>query len=591
MIPILQFDPATLTLWYDTQLLSTSRASRDVGLALHAALEGRDDVLECIVRQQSDDWVKTRAANVASAVWHEKRHFLDFVLTNYGAMRLRHFFMAYMNAATALRQSHDAKALILPLDRLSDPLRTRALGYETTDPDLLSIAESFSNMKEMLRDDRRPLVMRGVTYEISGEAIMESIAYHTQLGKVHRVFDGAMNASVQLDTPDRETIANKYRWAHTLLIQAKLLSFTVEDNPAADGGALKIDDEPLIPILYGALASRYYGQEQTTAEFSSSYHPGPRLSSLVQHLQAQNSNIAKKTSADAWEEVNDACRSVFGRSAIEETEADYVLEEALIDRYAKMGTNKVLDAYRDFHTLRGQFIDVLKTDPDRVLNQAGWSDNMVNQCQPFVVSAAPAGVLGDPPDGYIRLAAYEEPGVDVDAHPEFKWWWTALQVPKEQKAEVFRLRDQTTWSEIAREYAPLAKLMFDGYRMRSMVGPELVYGRRRIQHLTGIEIYIDPAARVPDEPYDIAQWYYLTGQDRFRCQVTHRVVHAPSGRLIAPWEIRRRPDFLWALCTFFDDGARQRMVGVLRRDWSPWLVCDEVAALFDATPIDPDAEV
>jgi hypothetical protein len=54
MIPILQFDPATLTLWYDTQLLASSGAPREVGLALHYAVDGREEWLKCLVRQQRD---------------------------------------------------------------------------------------------------------------------------------------------------------------------------------------------------------------------------------------------------------------------------------------------------------------------------------------------------------------------------------------------------------------------------------------------------------------------------------------------------------------------------------------------------------
>src|SRR3954447_11582302 len=117
MIPILQFDPATLTLWYDTQLLASARSSREVGLALHYALDGREDWLKCLIRQQTDPWTRTRCATVASAVWHEKRHFLDFVLTNYGAMRVRQFFQCYINTRAFLGKVADSGPVLLPLDR------------------------------------------------------------------------------------------------------------------------------------------------------------------------------------------------------------------------------------------------------------------------------------------------------------------------------------------------------------------------------------------------------------------------------------------------------------------------------------------
>jgi hypothetical protein len=127
--------------------------------------------------------------------------------------------------------------------------------------------------------------------------------------------------------------------------------------------------------------------------------------------------------------------------------------------------------------------------------------------------------------------------------------------------------------------------MIDGNRMRSMVGPELVSTKTRIERQTGVKLIMDSLSRYPEENLDIAEWYFLTGNTRFRCQVTHEIVHAPHGKIIGPWEFRRRPAFLEALFRTLSGSQRERMRQAYWRDWSPWLVSDEVYALFKSAKL------
>src|SRR3954453_14510612 len=83
MIPVLQFDPASQSLWYDPYLINRSRGAPEIGRALELAIIGDDPSLKSHVNNINDTWIQTRAVNIASAIWHEKRHFVDFMLTNY----------------------------------------------------------------------------------------------------------------------------------------------------------------------------------------------------------------------------------------------------------------------------------------------------------------------------------------------------------------------------------------------------------------------------------------------------------------------------------------------------------------------------
>lgn len=585
MIPLLQFDPATLTLWYDTQLLAASKSSREVGLALHYAMDGREDWLKCLIREQADPWTQTRCASVASAVWHEKRHFLDFLLTNYGALRIRQFFQLYIHVRATLQSSLDTKnPILVPLDRNLDALRREMMGIKELHPAIESMAGNVSRSKKMILQDRRPIPGRFGAMEVGGEAIFECIAYHVQLGKIHRVFGYDLATRVQTDNPSRELVSQKYQWVYQLLTQTGLMDATYA--PGLD--AVLLNDAPLIPLLYGALAGRFHGQEQTRAEGVSSYHAAERLASLVIKLRQDAPDFARLSTLDAWQRVNDAASAIFGRSVIEEIDADYEHEEKLIARFEEAGSDGfVVSAYKDYHRLRGRFIELLKEKPEDILAQDKWADNLVNKTQPFLVAAAPAGAIGVPPGNFSRLSGYEHENTDYDEVPDARWWWTAMRKHGDAEGDdLLRFDNHRTWVSVAADYAPIAKLLFDGNKMRSMVGPEIMSTRIRLQRQTGIPLIVDSLSRHPNEEHDIAQWYYLTGRKQFHCQVTRRLVKAPHGRMLDPWDVRRRPAFLDALVSFVRPEQQQRMHFSILRDWSPWLVCDEVGALFDEAEID-----
>jgi hypothetical protein len=420
---------------------------------------------------------------------------------------------------------------------------------------------------------------------VGGEAMLEAIAFHCQVGKTHRVFGPELADKVQRDNPRNETVTNKYRWAYEVLIRSGILKF---DSRGDYDGALQmvVHDGPMVPMLYAALAGRYHNQTQAVSAFASSGHPTERLTSLIAHFDEHKIAFADLTSEAAWESVNVACKQLFGRTVLEEIDADYEKERNFITLFRNAGTDEfVTSAYEDFHHLRGRLIQVLKDDPQAVLDQAGWADRFVNKSHPFVVAAAPAGVIGRPPVGFKRLSGYEDENTDFEKAPDFQWWWTAMRVlpASSKEEETYQLSNQDVWSNIIADYAPMSKLMIDGNRMRSMVGPELSSTKTRIQRQTGVSLIMDPLSRYPDEKnFDIAQWYFLTGQDRFRCQVTHQIVHAPHGRLIGPWEFRRKPAFVKSLIQSLNGSQQQRMLRAIWRDWSPWLVCDQVATLFDA---------
>lgn len=124
-----------------THLINRMRGGENVGLTIDLALRSQFDSLGKHVESIKDDWVKTRCATVATAVWHEKRHFLDFILTNYGAFRVRQFFMLYCNIYPVLKFAEDTGELLVPLQSYTDSAFCKHMNIKPPTEEILSLVE------------------------------------------------------------------------------------------------------------------------------------------------------------------------------------------------------------------------------------------------------------------------------------------------------------------------------------------------------------------------------------------------------------------------------------------------------------------
>src|SRR6516164_190883 len=103
MLPIIQFDPATMSLWYDVELIASADKSSRIANAVAALVGGSTSDLIAELRLIEDPILQGRALQIVSAFVHEKRHFLDFVATNYGAFRFRQFLEVYKNVPAVIQ--------------------------------------------------------------------------------------------------------------------------------------------------------------------------------------------------------------------------------------------------------------------------------------------------------------------------------------------------------------------------------------------------------------------------------------------------------------------------------------------------------
>jgi hypothetical protein len=101
VISTFALDPATLTL--NTQAFHPSMGE-ELLTVLEAGIR-QPESCKNLLATISTKGRRGLYANIISSIWHEKRHFLDFILTNYGAFRVRQFFQVYFNLNLVLEEA------------------------------------------------------------------------------------------------------------------------------------------------------------------------------------------------------------------------------------------------------------------------------------------------------------------------------------------------------------------------------------------------------------------------------------------------------------------------------------------------------
>ncbi|MDA9520165.1 hypothetical protein XI06_07320 [Bradyrhizobium sp. CCBAU 11434] len=558
------------------------RGAPEIGKALDLALRGADDELVEHIRSIEDHWIATRASTIAVACWHEKRHFVDFVLTNYGAFRMRQFFTVYLNLPEIIRSAQKTGELLVPIQSYREKLFCNHLGVKSPTDSVLAIAKNIRDRKKMLSDDTHHHSSRFGEIETSGESLLEAIAHHIQTAKAERVLGIKASHAIQKDVPANAIVSQRYTWAYRVLIQSGVIN-----SPGTIGDGLLIDDKPFLPICYGALACRVWGQQQTRTETTSSFNPSERFASLVIGLRDHAEDIQKASVGEAWEIVNRTAKRIFDRTIVEEMRADVELEEKFVTKSMSEDFLKsARTAYRDYHELRVRAFERFVEHPEEILDQQVYSDSIEKGVAPYVIVAASSGEIGDPPPDYSRILGYSDPELGAKRE-DARWWWAASLKNQNERVpnRKFALRSQEVWMEAASDLAPFAKLVMDGRNIRTMLGPELIAAEQRLRTTFKFRVLVDPRHAYPKITIPSDFWYYLTGKDTHRCDMTYETVVKPEGLVVGPWALRLRPGFYDAL----RESGYPDTTGIALafwRDWSPWLFSEEFRERFEQFVLD-----
>ena len=563
MIPVIRLDPSSLSLWYNPELINQVPYKEEIALSVHYAMLGDVPALREHISGIADERVKVKCIHLASSVWYEQRHFLDLILTNYGALRLRQFLILYVNIPTLVTAAKEADGkLACPIDLYQDSLRRKMLGVSSIDP-LATVGGESRKRKIFLQEDRQLLPTFAGKMECGGEAQLEALAYYTQHSCIQFLFGNEMSVKVQQELTDEQKKSLKYTWAQIVANTFGLL-------PARSEGATtgSVDVSFLLPIIYGSLMSRAWGQAQVKNEKGATDFPLTRLAGLLNALRGKFKAFGEISIEDAWEVVNATAKQLWGRTILEELDEDYKREGEWCDQIRELETvnDTVMIALTDFHNLRGQLITLLKNSPTMIFHP--YLPILSGTILPMPVLTAPGGEFGETPEGWDRVFGYQEPD-----QPKIKWWWAAIPArwPIEND-QIYTLKEISSWGRIISYYAPLAKMMMNGRKHRTILGPELITIEKILKAQLDLDLLLDPHFLWPNETDEINAYYTLSDKTEAVCDMCRAHLEKPHGHFLSPWVFRYSLKNAQLAIETYGGGDGGYLTFV--KDWSPWLLCD-----------------
>lgn len=574
MISVVCLDPASLTLWYDASHVSHHPASQEIQEVIHHSIRGEiEDVLAIV--NNVDESFKPRLYEIVSSIWHEKRHFVDLLLTNYGSFRVRQFMSLYVNMPTILSEAkQNGKQIVCPIDTHIDPVRSMVFNAEPWSVNLKDIASDVKKRREMLRSDREVLSTKWGNIEVGGDAQLEAMAYYSQFAALEKIFgvNASMDVQAQMSEGQRGNL--RYTWA-TLLGRV-----TGIESGFQTQGIHLLNLNLLCPIIMVSLMGRFWGQKNLHTDTGGSGFPTERLSALLNEWTKNAKTYSVSNMADGWEVVNQTAKRLWGRTAVEELQADFELEHKYVEEIKKrheVGSNARL-ALTDLHELRSDFIHNFIKNPLSYVDPSLFAEQVLFKIRPLSIRAVPGGIFGKPPTGWERVSGYKHPGVE---NPLSTWWWAIAPMdwPKNdqhhkfffKQRKIYSLKQRKAWLSIVADFAPMAKLLMNGFRHRTMLGPELTSVFARMYN-EGIKITVDPTFSAPQDDLDINVWFTQTQRESATCDICSCSIPRPQGHILSPWLFRNNPDYADVAIKQFGGGLQGHLL--FWKDWSPWVICN-----------------
>lgn len=568
MSQIAYLDPSSLSLWFDPSSLLRHPAGLTLAEALAAAIFNDTSSINTAVSACTSDGTRARCFSIASLVWHEKRHFLDLVLTNYGSRRIRQYFNTYANQWAIAKSAASTKAkLLLPISAFSDEARYSTYDAWVWRDSVAQLADLLSNYETILSADLLTVETSDGAFQVGGDAQLEAIAFVCQMAAVQQRFGLDASALVQRDlrSGGRALAFDwKYNWA--MIIGERL---GVVSTSRFSHDAICADSSKLIPMLYVSLFCRSIDSDWNRED--SPVLPTTRLYMLAKSAEQDRANLAEMTLDEAWEYYNALAKRIWGKTAIEELEDDYKLEERTLSSLEQhpAALPAVKAAFRDYHRLRRILIEILKRTPSSILCPTLSSIEVLDQIRPMPVWAAPASESGKPYSGWTRSIGCEN--WIYDGEP-LDWWWTAVPDNWSSAQDRLTLQESWAWQEILEFHAPMAKLFLNGRKHFTMLGPEMLAAEKILREWD-IDVVFEAGCAYPEKPEEIDHFYYNGGTDQLVCDFCRSSMKRPEGNVLSPW-ILRINSTLASICIYHYGGGEQGRT-LFARDWSPWIICNK----------------
>lgn len=561
MIWLASLDPANLALNIDVTILTGTETGKVISKAILCCasgdIKGFADNLDLLETKEE----KARCAYFASTIWHEQRHFIDLVLTNYGNYIFSQYTACYNNSQSLI-QGHAAnnRDITFPLDVYIDSFR-RSLINNSPSEQMCSFAKHLKARENYLARDRK--FIGNEVREIGGYAQLEAIGTICQIAGLERNTKGlGLDIHRYFDESSKEF--HKYAWVHKF-------SDAFQFQKIELGPDMVVERVGLFPvILYAALSVRGWGKDAPDYK-GGACTPAERFSLIVNYALNNKGVFSTLDFDEMWFNVNKMAKELFGRTVLEEIEVDLNFQREKLEFLKNIGTDPSIIAINEDHLeLREILFSMLKTTPDLLLSPDKYAETTLPRISPIPILNFPQGVADS------KLKGFQWQGLISAIVPDTtesgsKYSWSATPDPWQTEGKI-GFKNIDAWKELFTLFTPLAKAMLKGRNHRTSTVPEFLFMENTLRDRCSINPVYEPEFEYPQNLTLPASYFYdLKGTVSAICDVCKKALNKPDGHILSPWVFHQN-DRLKKLSQL--DGWSEDKEKELSNDWSAWLVCD-----------------
>ncbi len=497
---------------------------------LHANLFYLDDSSCSEYLCQIDDYEqRLRSGFLCAMQWHEQRHFVDFVLTNFGASRVRAYLEMYSSFDHLLGALCDVGPDVgFPLSVYGDEVRRSRLGAREPSERLADIARYVKLRATFFDGDHYELRGPSGSVYFGGPAQLEALAFYAQFGVTQSVFGLNFAREVWHRTPSSSRSAPINR-----SIESLFRIFGIEFITETSSGDF-LDVRFIHALLLGSLfCTRKDSSTEMDEHEMARYSPSRRLLKLLEFFHAAGFAGRVERPLEAWERVEDASLKLWGRTCTEEMQEDVKFEGEFLQEVVKRDQTRsyALDVFRDFHRMRCLLLNCLIEDPSSVVEPSRYYEETRLKVRPSQVLCFRSPLSGD-----------------LDAQSVLFWSLDMFGEPSASALLVDRCPDEGTiadnfiepvckesWKLVTLKMAPLARLSQSGRRVRSLLDREILEAEGHLQQL-GLKPMYEPLYRYPITDRSAALYFEMVNLDTMNCDFTGEELVSEQAILISSWD-------------------------------------------------------
>lgn len=561
MIPTVQFDPGTLAIWITTGNLPEPDASL-AAIVMRLAAGGGDPADALTEIPEEDTLLRARLIWLSSAVWHEKRHYFDTCLTNYGARRFRDLWTLAANFAPLAAEATDrGEPLWLPVEIYGDPIQRAVRGIAEPPSNVIEIARRARKMKNMMTELDAPFRTGTDQIHLGGEAQMEGLAQVSQLHSIEHSF--GIGGLVVTSTKYVHCLPQHgpYRAIEAVAGALGCVSTTPKGIIAANTGLAAA-------LFTTALCGQFYGHGPTPS--ADVVSPPRRLERMLEAL-GRGAGRFDMQDEESAEIVDKLARRLWGRTALEEisVEIDAMEERVDLKTAPWLSEEGLYDVIVDFIALRRRLLQAARERGSASLLPRAFATEWRDRLRPWHVVAWPSGHPVDEEEGRMILGVKLQIGDERKRFfPEtvgLAWLNTA------DPPGLFAPQNDPAWLQMLTRHGPRALLMLNGRQHRRMVPNEL---ERAVDEMKiKMEVRFHPRFEWPEkrdqqtcvnEAIALAEF---SGRSSFTCDITGEQISPTDAAVLTPWEFRRS-----GLKQRFQEAVAPIGEILLLCNWSDWIV-------------------